>query len=146
MWQFEHTITTKAKAETIWGLYSDISTWVEWDKGIEHASLEGAFAEGVRGLLQPEGQDRLVFELTEVEPLKGFSDVTHIPDAGIEIRFAHLLETVAEGTRITHRVAIAGPNAEALGPEIGEGFKEGIPHTMEGLAALALKRELSLAQ
>ncbi|KRE99885.1 hypothetical protein ASG89_27575 [Paenibacillus sp. Soil766] len=141
MWKFEHTITTLAKAETIWNLYSDISTWVEWDKGIVHASLEGAFVTGTRGLLQPEGQDRLIFELKEVNPLHGFSDVTDIPDAGIQIHFTHRLKETAEGTTVTHEVTITGPNAEHLGPVIGAGMVEGIPLTMEGLVTLALERE-----
>jgi hypothetical protein len=141
MWQFEHKVTTSAKAETIWKLYSDISSWVEWDKGIEYASLEGPFVAGTRGLLQPDGQERLVFMLTQVEPLRGFSDVTDIPDAGIQVHFTHLLEQVSEGTSVTHKVTITGANADQLGPKIGAGMAEGIPHTMEGLVALALERE-----
>ena len=141
MWQFEHTVTTTARVETIWKLYSDISSWVEWDKGIEYASLEGAFTTGTRGLLQPEGQERLAFELTEVEPLHGFSDVTDIPDAGIQIQFTHHMQQMAKGTRITHQVTIIGPNADHLGPQIGADMAQGIPHTMERLIALALERE-----
>lgn len=141
MWQFEHTLTTEAKLETIWALYSDISTWVEWDKGIEHASLEGPFAAGTRGLLQPQGQERLSFQLTEIDPLRGFSDVTDIPDAGIEIRFSHRLEPVAGGTRITHRVTITGANSDGLGSELGADLLQGIPQTMERLASLALERQ-----
>jgi hypothetical protein len=145
MWQFEHTVITKAKAESIWKLYSDISTWVEWDKGIEFASLEGPFAAGTRGILQPEGQERLAFELTEVEPLHSFSDVTDIPNAGIQIHFTHRLIQVAQGTSVTHKVTITGPNADHLGPQIGAGMVEGIPHTVDGLVALALERERQYA-
>ncbi|MCD9022032.1 SRPBCC family protein [Cohnella silvisoli] len=141
MWEFEHTVTTTAKAETIWKLYSDITSWVEWDKGIEYASLDGAFAAGTRGILQPEGQERLAFELTEVEPLRGFSDVTDIPDAGIRIRFVHRLQQAAEGTSVTHHVTITGPNAH----QIGAGMAQGIPHTIEGLVALALEKERQYA-
>ncbi|WP_156389892.1 MULTISPECIES: hypothetical protein [unclassified Paenibacillus] len=32
MWKFEHSVITDAKAETNWGLYSDIDTWKEWDE------------------------------------------------------------------------------------------------------------------
>ncbi|OAS24332.1 SRPBCC family protein [Paenibacillus oryzisoli] len=141
MWKFEHTVTTTANAETIWNLYSDISTWVEWDKGIVHASLEGAFVAGTRGLLQPEGQDRLRFELKEVNPLHSFSDVTDMPDAGIQVHFTHHIVETAEGTSVTHKVMITGQNAEDLGPKIGAGMAKGIPHTIEGLVALALERE-----
>jgi hypothetical protein len=145
MWEFEHTITTKAKAETIWRLYSDISSWVEWDKGIEYASLEGPFAAGTKGSLQPVGQERLPFELIHVEALRGFSDLTEIPDAGIQIHFSHRLQEGIEGTSVTHKVTITGSNAAFLGPQIGVGMAEGIPHSIEGLVRLALQKEQQLA-
>ncbi|MEH7108139.1 SRPBCC family protein [Bacillus sp. JJ1764] len=141
MWQFEHTITTKAKAETIWNLYSDISTWTEWDKGIASALLEGSFVKGARGLLQPVGQDPLPFELTEVNPLQGFSDVTDIPNAGIQIHFTHVLMESAGEMQVTHRVTIRGINSEQLGPKFGAHMVKGIPSTMERLVALALDKE-----
>jgi Polyketide cyclase / dehydrase and lipid transport. len=141
MYEFEHTITTTAQAATIWALYSDIATWTEWDKGIAFASLEGPFVRGTRGILQPEGQGRLSFELTEIEPCQGFSDVTDIPGAGIQVRFTHRLAPSDEGTLVTHRVAITGPNADAVGPDFIAALSEGIPHTMAGLAAMALEKE-----
>lgn len=64
MRQFEHSLTTTAKVETIWGPYSDIATWPAWDKGIASTSLDGPFVQGTRGLLEPEGQAPLPFELT----------------------------------------------------------------------------------
>lgn len=141
MWQFEHTITTKAKAETVWKLYSDISTWTSWDKGIVSVSLEGPFVRGTRGFLQPEGKEKLPFELTDVNPLQGFSDLTDIPGAGVQVRFTHLLAESDGETRITHRVTISGPNAETLAPRLGAHMPKSIPHSMEGLAALALEME-----
>lgn len=141
MWQFEHSLTTTAKAETIWELYRDITTWPTWDKGIVSASLGGPFVQGTRGLLQPEGQDPLPFELTEVNPLHGFSDITDIPGAGIQVQFTHLLEESNGTTKVTHQVKITGPNAEQLGPKFGAHMVEGIPHTMKGLTTLALEKE-----
>ncbi len=72
-------MTAPAKAETIWGLYREVTKWTEWDKGIVFAALP--------------------FRLTDVEPRRGFSDVTEIPGAGVEIRFAHRLEPVREERR-----------------------------------------------
>jgi ligand-binding SRPBCC domain-containing protein len=141
MWQFEHTLTTQAKAETIWGLYSDITTWTTWDKGIVSALLKGPFIQGTQGFLQPKGQEPLSFELTDVKPLHGFSDITDIPKAGIQVHFTHVLVESDGETRVTHKVQITGPNAEQMGPLFGAHMVEGIPKTMEGLVALALEKE-----
>jgi hypothetical protein len=141
MLMFEHTITTKAKLETIWNLYSDITSWMTWDEGIEYASLDGPFVTGTRGILQPKGQDRLSFQLTEVQPMFGFLEVTDIPDAGIEIRFSHRLQKTLDGTSLTHTVAITGPNAEIFGEEFIAELSQGIPRTMERIAAMAMETE-----
>jgi hypothetical protein len=141
MWTFKHTVTTNAKTETIWKLYSDMTTWVSCDHGIEQAKLFGEFEKGTKGLLQPEGQDALSFQLTEVTPLKSFSDETIVPGAGIIISFTHVLSPMEMGTEVMHQVTITGENAEVLGPQIGEGFVQGIPVTMESLIRMAEEME-----
>ena len=141
MWKFEHTMITPPGLAGIWALYSDITTWSQWDQGISHASLDGPFASGTRGLLQPQGQEALPFQLTAVDPLRGFSDVTEIPGTGIQIHFTHRLEQVEEGTKITHSVSITGSNADALASNLGPDLTHGIPHTMERLATMAMARE-----
>jgi hypothetical protein len=141
MWEFEHTITTAAKVDSIWRLYSDITTWTTWGHGIENAILLGDFQKGTKGQLQPRGKDTLEFEITNVEVNQGFSDRTNIPGAGLIIYFDHELQSTDDGTTIKHRVTIGGANAKVLGAQFGEHFKHGIPVTMAALAQMALKLE-----
>ncbi|WP_068776599.1 SRPBCC family protein [Paenibacillus sp. FJAT-26967] len=141
MWHFEHTVIAEASVQTIWKLYSDISSWVEWDKEIDSASLEGPFIAGIQGVLQPKGQGPMAFELTEVDPPRRFAKIADIPGAGIHIEFIHRLQQTHKGTAITHEVNITGPNAEQLGPQWGARIAQGLPSTMQGLAAAAVKRE-----
>ncbi len=143
MRNFKHSIITKARLETIWELYADITAWTSWDIGIEYASLEGPFAAGTSGVLQPQGQDKLSFQLIDVEPLDGFSDVTDIPGADITIRFDHRLQKTLDGTRITHSVSITGPNVDKFGEQFIAELSDGIPQTMERLAALAIEKDES---
>ncbi|RUS46751.1 SRPBCC family protein [Cohnella sp. AR92] len=143
MWQFEHAIETKAKAEAIWRLYTDLTTWTSWHNGhIAEATLEGPFAVGSRGTMQPQGQALLPFELTEVEPLVGFADVTLMPGMDVEIRFFHDLTPTSNGLSIRHKVVIAGPDADRIGPKMIEHFSHAIPQNMETLAAMAVEGNL----
>ncbi|PSR33896.1 MAG: hypothetical protein C7B46_07855 [Sulfobacillus benefaciens] len=141
MWNFEHTITTQAELTQIWRLYADVTLWPQWDLGVEGVSLNGPFVAGTRGFLTLKEQNIIPFELTVVEPLREFSDVSYLTDAGIAIHFTHRLESVEEGIQITHLVSINGDNAEALAPALGVGFTADIPETMERLAALAISLE-----
>ncbi|GMK40632.1 hypothetical protein PCCS19_36880 [Paenibacillus sp. CCS19] len=142
MLRFEHEVITAAKVETIWKLYSTIESWMKWDAGIASVSLDGPFEVGTRGFLEPKGQGKLPFVLTEVNAPYGFSDITEIAVAGIEVHFSHRLERTENGTRITHSVRIDGPNAERVGARMIEHFAQGIPQTVASLAAAALELEV----
>ncbi|MDQ0878694.1 hypothetical protein QFZ77_007353 [Paenibacillus sp. V4I3] len=104
MWKFEHSVITDAKAETIWGLYSNIDTWKEWDEFV-HVKLRNK---------------------------RNFT-AERAGCAGISISFSHDMDPVENGTRVNHTMIITGPNAETLGPQIGGEISQRIPHTVESL-------------
>jgi len=144
MWQYEHSAETHASPASIWHFYSDVSTWPGWDAGIAEITIDGPFAAGTTGTMTPTGQSPLAFRIVDAEPELGFADQTEIPGAGILLRFTHRIAALPEGrTRITHSVAISGPGAEALGPQIGPGVTVGIPEAMATLARQADARDRS---
>lgn len=141
MWEFEHSEEAAASRSGLWALYSDVTTWPEWDRGIEWIRLDGEFLKGTPGTIKPFGQDALPFRLTNVTAEGGFSDETEIPGAGVTIGFKHTLESAGEGRcRITHRVSVFGPGADALAPAIGADMVRGIPETMKSLLRMAQER------
>jgi hypothetical protein len=117
MWTFEHVITTEATAESIWKLYSHISSWTAWDQGIERAALYGAIQTGTKGELQPKGKPALEFEITYAAPNQGFSDRTEMPHAGLTVLFDHELQCLDNMTVVKHRVTLTGPNVHKLDPK-----------------------------
>jgi hypothetical protein len=46
-----------------------------------------------------------------------YADETSFGD--VTLLFRHTLDAVPEGTRVTHRLEIAGPSADEIGPELG---------------------------
>lgn len=133
MWDLEHSVETDATPEAVWRLWSDVPTWPTWDAGVERAELRWPFAEGATGSLTPVGQ--VPFTLTEVRPLEAFADETEVPSA--VLRFRHRLEQLDAGRiRITHRIEIEGPSADALGA-MGSGSSAGVPAAVARSASLA---------
>ena len=135
MWTYEHTVTADATPEAIWPLYADVSAWLRWDGGLASVTLDGPFAAGSRGTLQPMGQDPLPFTLTQATPNSGFTDETQIP--GAVLRFIHRLTADGHRTRISHRLEIDGPAADEIGPNLGPAITADFPETMDHLARLA---------
>lgn len=142
MWEYEHSIVPAATPASIWQLYSDVSTWPEWDAGIAAISIDGPFAAGTMGMITPSGQASLPFTTLEADPERGFVDETEIRGAGILIRFEHRIVALPDGrSRLTHSVAIRGPIPDAVASEIGAGVSAGIPQTMATLAQQAAARD-----
>ena len=106
-WMTEAKHTTRAPANAIWKLWSDVATWPDWDFGLESVTLDGPFEQGARGRLKPKGGPRFRYTLTRVETDVGFDDETRVP--GAKIRFSHRIEDAPDGSRVvTHRAQITG--------------------------------------
>jgi hypothetical protein len=135
---YSHTVETPADVAAVWRLYSDLALWPQWDGSVESATLTGPFVVGSEGTLVIKEQGPFPLRLTEVTPLRSFSDETPMPDMGIVLSFSHLLEPLPNGgTRITHSLQITGPAAATVGPELGPMVVGDMPEAMDSLAALA---------
>ncbi|HTK07347.1 MAG TPA: SRPBCC family protein [Ktedonobacteraceae bacterium] len=135
MWSTSATTYTTAAASRIWAIYRDTAHWPHWDHGLAYYKLDGPFAAGTAGNLQPVGGPDLPFTLILVEEGHSFVDRTPIgADSAIIAR--HVLTPLAEGTQITHSIEIEGPDAEQLAQEMG--FKqEELLDTVTSLARYA---------
>lgn len=146
MWSYEHSVETRAGTETIFEIFQDVSRWPEWNPGVERIDLDGPFATGTTGVMVIPGQGSLSFRLAWVGDGRGFEDETEIPGAEVVVRVRHSLEPLAtRGTRITYRATVEGPQADALGPEIGPAVTADFPEVMGALAALAARAGASQA-
>ena len=136
MWTTNATAHSAASASTIWELYRDVDGWPRWDHGITASHLDGTFAIGSSGTLQPMGGPEMPFTLTEVSPEQLFTDQTPInPETAIIFR--HELTTDTNGTLITHTIQIVGPDAEHLVQALGPQLQHGVVEAVEELARLA---------
>lgn len=130
---------THASPESVWSQWSDVASWPVWDSGVERVTLQGPFAAGTKGTLKPTGGPRVRFELTEVRPVEGFTDVTKLPLS--RMQFEHSAVRESDRTRLTHRVTISGLTTPLFARIIGRGVAKGLPETVRTLARVASDRE-----
>lgn len=139
MWTYEHTIHTQAKADALWALYSDVSTWSSWDGDNEGTTLDGEFVAGSRGRMTFKGQDPIDYTLVEVEPERFFVDESDF--GAFAVRFEHQLIPTEQGTQITHRILISGQAAAQVGPDLGPKITADVPVAMANIAKMALRQQ-----
>lgn len=131
---FWHEVTTDASPDKVWKLWTDVSTWKKWDKGLKDAKLEGAMRVGSKGKIIPQSGPSASFEVTEFNPRTSYTFVTNLPMAKLTLRRTI---TGTSPTRFRHDVSFSGKLAGLLAQRLGPGFRTALPPTMREIAALA---------
>ena len=132
MWSFEFQHPTSAEPQALWALWSDVAAWPQWDVDLEAVTLEGDFAVGTHGSLQPKGMDPFPFTITRAEPGRGYTDETPLP--GAVLRFEQDLLEGEEGRVIRQRVTMEGPAANEWFEQIGGKIVLDVPAALARLA------------
>ena len=136
MWTHEHTADSALAPEAIWAVLADIDNWPRWDTSMESVSLQGPFAVGTRVTMTPTGQDPITSVIAAITDNEFYADETDMGD--VTLRFSHALTRLPDGgTRIVHRLEVAGPKADEIGPELGPMITEDFPNAMRALLAYA---------
>jgi uncharacterized protein YndB with AHSA1/START domain len=135
-WSTEHTERSQGSRRDVWALWSDVSTWPEWDAGVERVEIDGPFVAGSRGRLKPAGSPAVRFRVLRTDPERSFADESRLPFA--RMVFEHeLADADGGGTVITHRATIRGPLTPLWRRLIGRGLERELPETVRTLAARA---------
>jgi uncharacterized protein YndB with AHSA1/START domain len=136
MWATEHSVETSAAPEKIWRLWADVAGWPKWNGDIERIELIGPFAAGGRIVMTPVGQEPIELRIAEAVEPRRFVDEAELDE--IVVRTLHRVERLdPERARVTYRMEITGPAADALGPQIGPEISADFPQTLAALVARA---------
>jgi len=132
----QRSVDTSASPAAVWKIWSDTSTWAEWNPDVQSMTLNGPFAAGTSGTMKTKQGTRQV-QLTEVVPGRSFRlETTVIPLT----RFAFECQVVAGPagkTTISQAIRVGGPLGGVVGgmmaPQIANTF---LP-LLQGLARKA---------
>lgn len=126
----ESTIDVQASAAHVMRCYRDVAGWSRWDPDTRAASLDGPMVVGATGRLQPTKGFAVPMRVVALTPL-GFTVESSVPFG--TLRFEHELLPLAQGTRITHRVAFGGPLAALYARLLAPRVRAGLPLTLTRL-------------
>lgn len=131
---FHHEVTTTADPAEVWRLWTDVSTWKDWDKGLKDAVLDGPFEAGARGEIVPLSGPNARFDVTEIDDGQSYTFQTRLPFARLEVRRSF---TATKPTTFRHDVRFTGPLGGFWAGRFGPGFRQALPPTMDTIAVLA---------
>ena len=116
MFEYSRTVTTTASAEAVWTLWSDTSTWSDWDPAVEAVQISGEFVQGAMGTMTLGGGIDVPVTLEVVESGRRYLDRLDMGELVIHID--HVVEAADGGCEITVSTTIRGPGAEDVGPMV----------------------------
>jgi uncharacterized protein YndB with AHSA1/START domain len=132
----ERSVETSASPATVWRIWSNPSTWQEWNPDVQSMTLNGPFAAGTLGTMKTKQGTRQV-QLTEVVPGQSFRlETTVIPLT----RFAFECQVAggpAGKTTITQAIRVGGPLGGLVGGMMGKQIADTFPALLQGLARKA---------
>jgi hypothetical protein len=128
---------TTASPDRIWSIWSDPSTWGEWNPNVQNVTLNGAFADGATGTMTTKSGGTHQIRLADVRPRQGFRLETQVLPL---TRFAFVCRIIpgpAGRTTISQSLAMSGPLAPVFSPMMGGQVAKTFEPLLEGLAKKA---------
>jgi polyketide cyclase/dehydrase/lipid transport protein len=127
---------TTAPPEHVWKLWSDPSTWPDWNPDVLSINLEGPFAAGTPGQMRTRAGGAHRIRLDSVEPGRAFQlTAAALPLSPLSFRCE--IAPSGSGSRISQGVTINGPLAFVLSPLMGEKIADSFGPLLDGLARRA---------
>jgi len=125
--------TTRASPAAIWRLWSDPSTWHEWNPNVQRMEMNGAFANGTTGVMHTNAGQHHQIQLEHIDPGRSFDLQTAVLPL---TRFTFHCEVVpsASGSTISQSLAMSGPLAFLFAPMAGERIAASFEPLLQGLA------------
>jgi len=124
--EYGTSVETSAAPEKVWRIWSDMSTWGEWNPNVETMDWSGGFVSGSTGVMNTKAGQHHKMQLVDVQAGRSFALVTSVVP-GTKFRFNCRIEPAAGGkTKVGQTVEVGGPLGPVLagmmGPQVSKEF------------------------
>ena len=116
--EYGTSVETSAAREKVWRIWSDMSTWGDWNPNVATMDWQGGFASGTTGVMNTKAGQHHKMELVDVEPGRSFALLTSVVP-GTKFRFNCRIEPAGGKTRISQTVEVGGPLGPVMGGMLG---------------------------
>jgi uncharacterized protein YndB with AHSA1/START domain len=125
MAEYGTSVETAASPARVWKIWSDMSTWGDWNPNVSTMDWQGGFAQGTEGVMNTRAGQHHKMELVEVQPGRFFALETSVVP-GTRFRFNCRVEPSGAKTKISQMVEVKGPLGPIMqgmmGPQVSKEF------------------------
>jgi uncharacterized protein YndB with AHSA1/START domain len=135
--EYGTSVETSASPEKVWRVWSDMSTWGEWNPNVSTMDWTGGFVSGSTGVMNTRAGQHHKMQLVDVQPGSSFALLTAVVP-GTSFRFNCRIEPSSNGkTRVGQTVEVHGPLGPVLGGVLGPQVSKDFGTLLENLARKA---------
>lgn len=117
--EYGTSVETSASPEKVWRIWSDMSTWGDWNPNVSTMDWRGGFVSGSTGIMNTRAGQHHKMELVDVQPGRSFALLTAVVP-GTKFRFNCRIEPSGSGkTRVSQTVEVGGPLGPVMGGMLG---------------------------
>jgi hypothetical protein len=125
MAEYGTSLETAASPERVWKIWSDMSTWGDWNPNVSTMDWHGGFVSGTDGVMNTRAGQHHKMKLLDVQPARFFALETSVVP-GTTFRFNCRVEPAGGKTKISQTVEVKGPLGPILqgmlGPQVSKEF------------------------
>jgi uncharacterized protein YndB with AHSA1/START domain len=132
---YERSRETSAPPDRVWQMWSDTSTWPQWNPDVRAITLDGPFDTGTSGSMTT-GRGTHKIRLDAVVAGRSFDLVTS-PVPATAFRFHCEITPSGSGSRISQSVSMSGLLAPIFAPMMGSRIAKSFEPILAGLGSAA---------
>ena len=136
MAEYGTSVLSTASADRVWAIWSDTSTWGEWNPNVSTMDLQGSFASGSTAVMNTRAGQHHKMRIVDVQPGRSFALETNVIP-GTMFRFNCRIEPADGKSRISQTVEIKGPLGPILRGMLGPGVSKEFGTLLANLAKKA---------
>ena len=125
MAEYGTSVESTASPEQVWKIWSDMSTWGDWNPNVSTMDWQGSFTQGSEGVMNTRAGQHHKMKLAEVQAGRFFTLETSVVP-GTTFRFNCRVEPSGGKTKISQMVEVKGPLGPILqgmlGPQVSKEF------------------------
>jgi polyketide cyclase/dehydrase/lipid transport protein len=118
MAEYGTSVDSTAPTDKVWKIWSDMSTWGEWNPNVSTMEWQGGFANGTTGIMNTRAGQHHKMRLLDVVPGRSFALETSVVP-GTTFHFNCRIEPAGGKTKISQTVEVKGPLGAVLGGMLG---------------------------
>jgi Polyketide cyclase / dehydrase and lipid transport len=134
--EYGTSVETSASPEQVWRVWSDMSTWGEWNPNVSTMDWSGGFVSGTSGVMNTRAGQHHKMQLVDVNAGRSFALLTSVVP-GTRFRFNCRVEPAGAKTKVSQTVEVGGPLGPVMGGMLGPQVSKEFAVLLQNLARKA---------